>query len=437
MKPSKFFSFFFIVTLLLVGHINLRTSEANDQINEITGEFFLRRVDYEHNNSLVYVFIDGEELNFNIQCDTWHNTVGSSGYQGLLIEIRDDITEDIVNSWLVLYGDEVDHHFTSELTLTGVYQIVFSVLNIDSVDFRWQVENNIPIWTYDITINNLENIYFGIERFAEQYFSIDKMVIHLTTQEWTDIEYSILFGTIDNQIYEQFVGNFSFERNVVETLNFEEGLKPQQWYKISFNCPIDRNDTLVNFKLFYDHEQLENIARIFLSIGDADIDEIPLDLFHSHPNFLWKKLEVVIPDPLPPIPPYNPIDTVKYILIATYLFICTAIFLWVVIKSVKNKKKDSKINVASKKYNTLGNNTVTYSPEAYYPVNFRDVTPEYNLATDSDIKITCSICLQIIHNPDDIIRCPSCDIAYHKNHLYEWLKMSGDCPICKVKLRIT
>ncbi|MCK4971982.1 MAG: hypothetical protein KAS52_01580 [Candidatus Heimdallarchaeota archaeon] len=131
---------------LFVVFINVRTLEANDQINEITGELFFERVDFEHNNSLVYAFVDGEELNFNIQCDTWHNTVGS-GYQGLLIEIKDDVTEEIVKSWLILYGDKVDHHFTSELVLVGVYQIVFSALNIDSVDFRWQVENNIPVWT--------------------------------------------------------------------------------------------------------------------------------------------------------------------------------------------------------------------------------------------------------------------------------------------------
>ncbi len=436
MKLSKTLSFFFIATLVVVVFINVRKLEATDQIDEITGEFFQRRVDYENNNSLVYIFVNGEELIFNIQCDTWYNTIGS-GYQGLLIEIRDDITGDIVKSWLILYGDEVDHHFTSELILTGVYQIVFSVLNIDSVDFRWQVENNIPIWVYDITINNLENIYFGIERFAESYLSIDKLVIQLTTQEWTDIEYSVSFGTVDNQIYENFVGNFTVERNVVETLNFEEGLKPQQWYKISFNCPIDRTNTLVKFKLFYDHEQIENTARIFLSIGEVDIAEVPTDLFHSHPSYLWEKLEVIIPDPIPPILPFNPMDTVKYVLIVAYLFICTSTILWVIIRSVKNKKKFSNILVASKKYNSLGSNTISYSPETYYPVNFKVVTPEYNLSTDSDVKITCSICLQIISTPDDIIRCPSCDIAYHKNHLYEWLKMSGDCPACKAKLRIT
>jgi len=358
MKQSKFLSFFFIVALLLVVFINVRTLEANDQINEITGEFFSKRVDYEHNNSLVYVFVDGEGLNLNIQCDTWHNTVGS-GYQGLLIEIKDDITEEIVKSWLILYGDKVEHHFTTELALVGVYQIVFSALNIDSVDFRWQVENSIPIWAYDISINNLENIYFGIEHFAEYYTSIDKMVIQLTTQEWTDIEYSVLFETVDNQTAEKFVGNFSLERNIVETLNFEEGLRPHLWYRISFNCPIDRNDSLVTFKLFYDHQQLENTARIFLSIGDVALDEVPLDILYSHPSFLWEKREQILPDPYPPIPPYNPIDTIKYVLIVAYLFICTVTISWAVIKSVKEKKKkDNKSDVASEKINTIENNTV-------------------------------------------------------------------------------
>ncbi len=437
MKPSKFFSFFFLVALLLVVFINVHTLEANDQINEITGELFYKRVDYEHNNSLVYVFVDGEELNLNIQCDTWYNTVGS-GYQGLLIEIKDDITEEIVKSWLILYGDKVDHHFTTELALVGVYKIVFSALNIDTVDFRWQIENNSPIWTYDTSINNLEGIYFRIERFAEYYTSIEKMVIQLTTQEWTDIKFSVSFETVDNQTVGNFVGNFSLERNIVETLNFEEGLRPHQWYKISFYCPIDRNDSLVTFKLFYDHQQLENTARIFLSIGDIALDEIPLDTLHAHPNFLWKKQEIIIPDPKPPMLPYNPIDTIKYVLIAIYLVLFNGTILWGLIRFGKEKKKkDNKIDVASEKYSAIENNTVSYSPETYYPVNFKSETPEYNLVTDSDIKIICSICLQIIQKPKDIIRCPSCDIAYHKHHLYEWLKMNRNCPTCKVKLRIT
>ena len=422
---------------LFVVFTNVHTLQANGQINEIIGELFFERVDYEHNNSLVYVFVDGEELNINIQCDTWYTTVGS-GYQGLLIEIKDDVTEEIVKSWLILYGDKVDHHFTSELAITGVYQIVFSALNIDIVDFRWQIENNIPIWTYDISINNLEKIYFGIERFAEYYSSIDKMVIQVTTQEWTDIEYSVLFGTVDDQIYNNFVGNFSLERNIVETLNFEEGLKPHLWYKISFNCPIERNDSLVNFKLFYDHEQLENTARIFLSIGDANLDETPLDTFHSHASFLWEKQEPILPDPYPPIPPINPIGIIGYLLIVIYTSMCTVTILWVVVRFVKKKnQKEEDIVVASEKYTVIENNAVKYSPETYYSVNFRAASPEYNLVTDSDVKITCSICLQFILNPEDIIRCPSCDIAYHKNHLYEWVKMSGNCPACKAKLRIT
>jgi len=435
MKLEKSLSFFFLMTLFVV-FINVHTLQANDQINEITGEFFSERVDYEHNNTSVYAFVDGEVLNFNIQCDTWHNTLGS-GYQGLLIEIKDDVTDEIVKSWLILYGDEVDHHFTSELILTGVYQIVFSALNIDTVDFRWQVENNIPIWTYDVSINNLEKVYFGIERFAEYYSSIDKMVIQVTTQEWTNIEYSVLFGTVDDQIYNNFVGNFSLERNIVETLNFEEGLRPHLWYKISFNCPIERNDSLINFKLFYDHEQLENTARIFLSIGDADLDETPLDTFHSHTSFLWKKQEPILPDPYPPTPSSSPIGIIGYVLIIVYTFMCTITILWVVIRFVNKKKREEKISVASEKYTTIENNTVLYSPETYYPVNFRAASPEYNLVTDSDVRITCSICLQFIHTTEDIIRCPSCDIAYHKNHLYEWVKMSGICPACKAKLRIT
>ncbi|MHA1345988.1 MAG: RING finger domain-containing protein [Candidatus Heimdallarchaeaceae archaeon] len=436
MKSAKFLSFFFIMTLIAVGSINLHNLEASDQINDFTGKFFAKRADYENNRSLVYVFVEGEELNINIQCDTWFNTV-SSGYQGLLVEIKDDSTEEIIKSWLILYGDEVEHRFTSEFVLEGVYQIIFTILNVDTVDFLWQINNNIPIWSYELSINNLEEIFFGIERFVEYYSSIDKMVIQLTTQEWTDIEYTVSFGSVDNQIYVNFVGNFSLERHIVESVIFEEGLKPHQWYKIGINCPIDKNDSLVTFKIFYDHEQLENTARIFLSRGEVVLDEIPLDKLHSHPSFLWEKQEPV-PDPYPPIPPYNPDETIKYVLLSIYFSIYVVTILLVAIRFVKKKKKEkSKIVVASEKYHSIENNTVKYSPETYYPVNFKAETPEYNLVTDSEVNITCSICLQIIHSTKEIIRCPSCDIAYHKNHLYEWLKQSGNCPACKAKLRMS
>ncbi|MBY8999779.1 MAG: hypothetical protein KGD64_02590 [Candidatus Heimdallarchaeota archaeon] len=435
MKISTFFFFYFSLILVIGLTLSIKPADATYQITDITGEYFSKRVDHEFNNSLIYVFLSGEELNLNIQCNIWGDTI-SSGYQGLLIEIKDDITEEIIKSWLILYEDTVDHHFTSEIVLTGVYQIKFSALNTDSIDFTWQIENNIPSWAYDISINHLEKIFFGIERFAEYYPSVEKMVVDITTEKWTDVEYLVNCGTLEDSIFISLTGNFTIEQRIVETMYIDEGLNPYFWYKIGFDCPIDVNVSLVRFKLYYDHEQLENTARMFFSTGNMLLDSIPHDSLHSHPNYLWEKLEPIIPEP--PIPPYNPFDTVKYVLIALYLTAWSGTIFWVITRTIKEKRiRSNNLLVPSEKYMNYSTNSVSYSPESYYQVDFKNNAHDYKLITDAEIQIMCSVCLQIISDSNDIVRCPSCDIAFHKNHLYDWVKIRGNCPACKVNLRTT
>lgn len=56
-----------------------------------------------------------------------------------------------------------------------------------------------------------------------------------------------------------------------------------------------------------------------------------------------------------------------------------------------------------------------------------------------DIKLkkkldVCSICKWLIHSKDDLIECPRCNSPFHQNHLLEWIKMKGDCPVCRERL---
>ncbi|RMG28053.1 MAG: RING-H2 finger protein [Methanobacteriota archaeon] len=51
--------------------------------------------------------------------------------------------------------------------------------------------------------------------------------------------------------------------------------------------------------------------------------------------------------------------------------------------------------------------------------------------------INCSVCRGFISATDDVLKCPTCQNLAHPEHLEEWLRMKGECPICKMKLRAT
>ncbi len=51
-----------------------------------------------------------------------------------------------------------------------------------------------------------------------------------------------------------------------------------------------------------------------------------------------------------------------------------------------------------------------------------------------DIIEKCSVCNRDIISGDQIVRCPSCHIPSHRDHLLEWIKIKGYCPNCKEKL---
>ncbi len=47
---------------------------------------------------------------------------------------------------------------------------------------------------------------------------------------------------------------------------------------------------------------------------------------------------------------------------------------------------------------------------------------------------TCSVCRGAIDSRDPIARCPSCKYVAHDSHLKEWLKIKGECPVCRAQL---
>ena len=48
----------------------------------------------------------------------------------------------------------------------------------------------------------------------------------------------------------------------------------------------------------------------------------------------------------------------------------------------------------------------------------------------------CIICRHPIHSSEASVQCQICHNSFHKNHLLEWLKVFGDCPICHNRMTV-
>jgi len=174
--------------------------------------------------------------------------------------------------------------------------------------------------------------------------------------------------------------------------------------------------------LFYDHIQTENIARLFINTGVKNLEDIPFDRKYSDLAFQWKINNDSIETNTPPLFTANPIIILFSVLYLAGVFISFKLYL----RRKKNRVTDYSLN----------KNKVEYSPKPVYDVDFQKKDINYNLVTKEAIIVTCSICLQTISKKETIIRCPSCDIAFHKNHLYQWVVGNGTCPACKARLKI-
>ncbi|MHA2248896.1 MAG: hypothetical protein ACXAD7_00975 [Candidatus Kariarchaeaceae archaeon] len=46
----------------------------------------------------------------------------------------------------------------------------------------------------------------------------------------------------------------------------------------------------------------------------------------------------------------------------------------------------------------------------------------------------CSVCKGAMSSADDLVACPHCRHEAHPSHIKEWLKIKGECPVCRNKL---
>jgi hypothetical protein len=47
----------------------------------------------------------------------------------------------------------------------------------------------------------------------------------------------------------------------------------------------------------------------------------------------------------------------------------------------------------------------------------------------------CMICKLPLKSSQTINRCPMCQTLFHSEHIFEWLKVKGKCPVCLQNLR--
>jgi hypothetical protein len=53
-------------------------------------------------------------------------------------------------------------------------------------------------------------------------------------------------------------------------------------------------------------------------------------------------------------------------------------------------------------------------------------------------RFTCAICLKsvVIAKDTDLVECPQCSNLFHRQHLFNSVKMRSECPICHIKLTL-
>ncbi|MHA1972038.1 MAG: RING finger protein [Candidatus Hodarchaeales archaeon] len=57
-------------------------------------------------------------------------------------------------------------------------------------------------------------------------------------------------------------------------------------------------------------------------------------------------------------------------------------------------------------------------------------------AIESQSNDQCVICRHAIRDSEEKITCDVCHNVFHRNHLLEWLKVFGDCPICHNRMTL-
>lgn len=53
---------------------------------------------------------------------------------------------------------------------------------------------------------------------------------------------------------------------------------------------------------------------------------------------------------------------------------------------------------------------------------------------ENETEINCVICLNKINSQDNVSILPKCNHSFHYDCLFEWVKVKGECPLCRLKI---
>jgi len=423
MNKSKTLIPFFIILSLTMTSINHTNGLVitDDIITEAVDRSYSFKVSSSYNNSEYFILIEGAVFEFSISVQEWGSVI-QGPYNGLMIQLVLDQSETIYDSWLINHGDTGIHYFTTGLEIYEIIRVRVSSLYVEECLFNFTVSDVYPIWTYSMNLNLEPQFFFGVERFAEYYQSIDKLVTILGSRYLETTNYTLNLLDENQTSIKSESDNFAISDVSELNIGIDRGIFEGDWYEIIFNFNDYNAENDIIISLFYDHIQTENIARLFINTGAKNLEDIPFDKKYSDLAFQWKIIDDSIETNTPPFFTASPITVLFSVLYLAGVFISFKLF--------QRRKKKRVTN------HSLNKNKVEYSPKLVYDVDFQKKDINYNLVTKEAITVTCSICLQTISKKETIIRCPSCDIAFHKNHLYQWVVGNGTCPACKARLKI-
>ena len=426
---SPLFIFFLILTLIFA--ISLCKSDRSKAVLFINSEDQIHNlfVNSSINETTYYVQLDYENLDFRISVNHWGDNLGGL-YQGLIVALVFDSNNTELDSWLILHGDSSEHYFFTENSFSGILRIVFTCINVNIIGYDLIINNQFPIWTYELVCSPEIDVHFGLER---SDYSVDVFQLVLDFEKNFSNDSQFVLGIYDEVNYTEEYIETTMEYYPENKMILKAYVTLDYWYRLNFEIEEYNSSEWIAFKLYYDHISTELIIRLFLNHAEKEIFEIPIDLVHSSYLYNWfidyYDYHDFFPDWVGTL-----LITLKWVIIGITVSAIPFAFIRGAMKRKRNKN-NSDLS-PSYKYQ-YANEKIAYNPKPTHNINFENIPNNYNLRTTDGSKITCSICMQIIEDHSTIIRCPSCDIAYHKNHLYQWIVGNGTCPACKSRLRIT
>ncbi|MHA1854120.1 MAG: RING finger protein [Candidatus Heimdallarchaeaceae archaeon] len=397
-------------------------------------------VDASTNTSFYIILEETNILHIQLHVSDWGES--ESPTSGLLISVYDDMNNSVpIASWLLLAGDNGNHYYQTELS-SSIALIVFSPYKVKFATFAYSIANTKAVWAYRNIISN-NDTYFIIERSSEPDTVISTMVLKFYPVVLTHNITIIINIRVSFQHTTSAQVEFS-NNDTSKSLELNSSLHPYtegQMYSIDFEILGDYSSILpqsiLQFELYYEAINSTRIARIF-AIQPSSLS-LPIDNCHKNSN--WTPLDSVENTSnttivLPPDPdPWISFSNLTLIILGTAYSIATVIVVFTVIQRKRHTKQQLIIDLPSKSLQKIPTPTAIYKPKPQVIKPTKENT-SYELYTTQPKLITCAVCYQNIEDDRQLIRCPVCDVAFHRHHLYEWVKTNGTCPVCKAKLTV-